>query len=215
MKKYIIAFIICVIGTYAFFPRKKLTDGNSIVSEVPISTDERARPRVKPPSKFKEAKKAIGEANSTKEKLAQIFKEYKDISAKILWSFEEREFTEELYSNASILEAMKSPFSENWPQNQRMMSVLFLKDALKYKNNPEHQKVLSTFADLLQTDFVSAGKTSEERRSLAADQVELFGYLYEYEREFAEKLMADVQSERVKGLMKFAINFYFKSFERN
>ncbi|WP_234065049.1 hypothetical protein [Myxococcus stipitatus] len=87
---------------------------------------------------------------------------------------------------------------------ERMYQVDYLEQALRWKENPERERVLDLAEKVILADNLTPSLPIELRRSLAGDKLELFGVLQSVAPERALRTTERARGTRLERLLAFA-----------
>jgi hypothetical protein len=90
----------------------------------------------------------------------------------------------------------------------RMKAVDFLSNAVAWKENPEHEYVMSSVKDIILNDNFRRPDDIQERKSLAGSKVYLFATLLRATPDTAEALLHQVEGTPTEPILNFSKGLY-------
>ena len=142
-----------------------------------------------------------------------FLRSFNKIKDKALLTAEEKTNYKEMLSNVKVIRSassvlVKEPEEPNLDllrKKDRMLSVLFLKEALQSEENPSYGEVLDSIVDILMTNNFSDKQTMELRRSLAQDKLILMGALLNEHPELAKEVHQSVRDGVLHRIYSLAL----------
>jgi hypothetical protein len=102
-----------------------------------------------------------------------------------------------------LLEAAPNSLSQK-EQDERIATVRFLTDALRYKNNPASDKVVSACRDIILSGNHRGSESLQVKKSMAGDKVKLYLAMSNFAPDAAKKLLADGEQSSNNKLLDYA-----------
>ncbi len=142
------------------------------------------------------------------EELNSVITENLNLSRKVLKTQNEKNLEREIFKNQEIIDLALSLLDQ--PENEplRMDAVEFLAKGLETQRRYGGDNVAQQVSGFLKKDYVDEVLNPEQRKSIAADRVELYASLHHDFPQYADSVMDAVSSEKLMRIYRFGKNFY-------
>lgn len=184
----------------------------AISTSVSTTKSEVLQPRDIAVKKLREHNESLTVAAKLKapsrEELNSVITENLKLSRKVLKTQNEKSLEREIFKNQEIIELTLSILDQ--PENEplRMDAVEFLAKGLETQRRYGGENVAQQVSGFLKTDYADEALNPEQKKSIAADRVELYASLHHDFPQYADSVLDAASSEKLMRIYRFGKNFY-------